>query len=117
MKSDKMAEIGLSRRHKMSHHYLSTPIINQVSNIIIFSTAPIIKRSKALFKLIISNVKFNEEKTELQMLLAFDLNYQTKIISARFISGNVSSEVELLLARWEQSWHSRASCPLCLPVS
>lgn len=24
-----MAEIGLSRRHKLSHHYLSTPIINQ----------------------------------------------------------------------------------------
>ena len=35
MKSDKMAEIGLSRRHKMSHHYLSTPIINQVSNNVI----------------------------------------------------------------------------------
>ena len=28
-------------------------------------------------------MKFNEENTELQMLLAFDLNYQTKILSAR----------------------------------
>lgn len=36
------------------------------------------------------------------MLLAFDLNYQTKNIFCTLrIASNVSAEVELLLVRWE----------------